>query len=73
MSISRYISEWVNYNPGKAAGAFGGFVLGILILVFGIAKTLLIILFVILGIIIGKMADDRVSVFDEFRNIFRKK
>lgn len=73
MSISRYISEWINYNPGKAVGAFGGFVLGILILVFGIAKTLLIVLFVILGIVIGKMVDDRVSVFDEFRNIFRRK
>ncbi len=73
MSISRYISEWVNYNPGKAVGAIGGFVLGILILVFGIAKTLLIVLFVILGIVIGKMVDDRVSVFDEFRNIFRRK
>ncbi len=73
MSISRYILEWVSYNPGKAAGAFAGFLLGILTLTFGIAKTILIVLFVLLGFIIGKMVDDRVSVFDEIRNLFRRK
>ena len=73
MSILSYISEWVNYNPGKAAGAVAGFILGILILAFGIAKTLLIVLLVFFGFIIGKMIDDKVSVFDEIRNIFRRK
>jgi len=73
MSISRYILEWANYNPGKAAGALAGLVLGLLTLTFGIAKTILIVLFVLLGFIIGKMVDDRVSVFDEIRNLFRRK
>lgn len=73
MGISRYILEWVNYNPGKAVGAVAGFILGILIIAFGIAKTILIVLLVLLGFTIGKMIDERVSVFDGFRNIFRKK
>jgi uncharacterized membrane protein len=73
MSISRYISEWVNYNPGKAVGAAAGFILGLLILIMGIAKTILIVLFILLGYTIGRMVDERVSVFDEFRNIFKRK
>lgn len=72
MSLSRYLLEFVNDNPGKSVGAVSGFLLGILILTFGILKTLVVILFVILGIIIGKMADDRISIFDEIRRIFRR-
>ncbi len=72
MSLSRYLLEFVNDNPGKSVGAVAGFLLGILILTFGILKTIVVILFVILGIIIGKMADDRISIFDEIRRIFRR-
>lgn len=72
MSLSRYLLEFVNDNPGKSVGAVAGFLLGILILTFGILKTIVVILFVILGIIIGKMADDRISIFHEIRRIFRR-
>ncbi|HOP28999.1 MAG TPA: DUF2273 domain-containing protein [Spirochaetota bacterium] len=72
MSLSRYLLEFVNDNPGKSVGAIAGFLLGILILAFGVLKTIVVILFVVLGIIIGKMADDRISIIDEIRKIFRR-
>ena len=62
--------DFVNDNPGKSVGAVAGFLLGILILTFGVLKTIVVILFVFLGIIIGKMADDRLSIIDEIRRIF---
>jgi uncharacterized membrane protein len=72
MSLSRYLLEFVNDNPGKSVGAAAGFLLGILILTFGVLKTFVVILFVILGIMIGKMVDDRISIIDEIRRIFRR-
>lgn len=72
MSLSRYLLEFVNDNPGKSVGAIAGFLLGILILAFGVLKTIVVILFVVLGIIIGKMADDRISIIDEIRKLFRR-
>jgi len=72
MSFTRYLFEYVNENPGKSVGAISGFLLGILILTFGVLKTIVVILFIILGIIIGKMADDRISIVDEIRRIFRR-
>lgn len=72
MSLSRYLLEFVNDNPGKSVGAVAGFLLGILILTFGVLKTIVVILFIVLGIIIGKMVDDRISIFDEIRRIFRR-
>lgn len=65
--------EFANDNPGKTVGAVAGFILGILILTFGVLKTFVVLLFIILGIIIGKMADDRISLVDEIRRIFRRR
>ena len=73
MSLSRYLLEFANENPGKTVGAVTGFILGILILTFGFLKTIVVILFIILGIIIGKMVDDRISIVDEIRRIFRRR
>ncbi len=73
MNFTRYITEWINLNPGKAVGIIVGLALGLLILTFGFIKTLIIILFMLLGFIIGKMVDERISVVEEFKNIFRRK
>ena len=72
MSLSRYLLEFANENPGKAVGAVIGLILGILVLTFGVAKTFVILLFILLGFIIGKMVDDKVSVIDEIRRIFSR-
>lgn len=73
MSLTRYIYDLVNENPGKTVGAFSGLVLGILILTFGFWKTIVIILFVILGILVGKMIDDGDSFIDGIKNLFRRR
>ena len=72
MSFSRYLLEFANENPGKAVGAVAGLILGIAVLAFGFAKTLVIILFIFLGYVIGKMVDDKVSLIDAIKRIFRR-
>ncbi|HPS58100.1 MAG TPA: DUF2273 domain-containing protein [Spirochaetota bacterium] len=73
MSLTRYISDFVNENPGKSVGAFSGLILGVLILTFGFWRTVVIILFIILGFIIGKMIDDGDSGIEAIKNIFRRR
>lgn len=59
-------------NPGKALGAMAGFMLGILLFTFGILKTLVIILLVSAGFLLGKARDENVSIVDELTGIFKK-
>ena len=73
MSLTRYISDFVNENPGKSVGAVSGLILGVLILAFGFWRTVVIILFIILGFIIGKMFDDGDSAIEAIKNIFRRR
>ncbi len=73
MDFIQFIKNWINTNPGKAAGALIGFIGGILILSLGVAKTILILLFVAVGFIIGKMKDENVSFIDEIKGIFKRK
>lgn len=73
MEFFKFISDWINNNPGKATGAFLGLLIGILIFTLGILKTLFIFLLVMTGFIIGKMKDDNISIFSTIRNIFRGK
>ncbi len=73
MSLTRYISDFVNENPGKTVGAASGLVLGVLILTFGFWKTVVIILFIILGFIIGKMIDDGDAAIGAIKNFFRRR
>lgn len=73
MEFSRLISDLFSENPGKTVGAITGFILGILILVFGFLKILVIIIFMLLGIIVGKMVDDRASVIDAITGFFRRR
>jgi uncharacterized membrane protein len=37
----------------------------------GIVKTLLIVLFVLIGYLLGKSRDDNVSILDELNDLFR--
>lgn len=73
MSFFNYLGDWINNNPGKALGAFLGFVLGILIFTIGFIKTLLIVLLVAVGYIIGKTRDDGVSLVDSVKGLFRRR
>lgn len=71
MSFLGSAGEWIGQNPGKAAGAFAGFLFGVLLFTIGIVKTLLTVLFVFIGYIIGKSRDDNVSILDELNDLFR--
>ncbi|HSV98406.1 MAG TPA: DUF2273 domain-containing protein [Spirochaetota bacterium] len=73
MSFLGAAGEWIGRNPGKAAGAFAGFLFGVLLFTIGIIKTLLIVLFVLIGYIIGKSRDDNVSILDELNDLFRRR
>lgn len=72
MPFSRYIKDWVNNNPGKAFGALIGIIISILFLTFGI-KTIIIILFALLGLIIGKLLDDDATIFIRLKDIFKRR
>jgi uncharacterized membrane protein len=72
MDVFTFIKEWINNNPGKATGAILGFVTGILLLTFGVVQTLLIILLVIIGIILGKFRDDKISIINQVKSLFKR-
>jgi len=73
MELHEKIRELIAENPGKALGALVGFIFGILVLVFGILKVFVITVFIIIGILVGKMVDDKSSVIENIMNIFRRK
>jgi uncharacterized membrane protein len=67
MKIMEYIQGLMQNHPGKSLGALIGFVAGILFLTLGIKRTILIILFVLLGILIGNLIDSRVRITWPFK------
>ena len=73
MNFFKFISDWINDNPGKAVGAFLGFLFGIFILTLGFLKTFIIILLVIVGLLIGKLKDDNLSIGELFSNPFKRR
>lgn len=56
-------------NFGKTLGIVLGFILAVLLIFFGILKTLFILAFIILGFIIGKWFDEGVNVKKFFKDI----
>lgn len=67
-----YVLDWINSNPGKAAGAFLGFFLGLLIITFGTIKTIFVAILILIGVIVGKLKDDKVPVLDQIKSIFKR-
>ncbi len=56
-------------NFGKTLGIVLGFILAVLLIFFGILKTLFILAFIVLGFIIGKWFDEGVNVKKFFKDI----
>ncbi|MBP7602497.1 MAG: DUF2273 domain-containing protein [Spirochaetes bacterium] len=73
MSFLGSAGEWISRNPGRAAGAFAGFLFGVLLFTIGVLKTILILIFVLIGYIIGKSRDDNLSIVEEINELFRGK
>lgn len=72
MEFFDYIGQWIKENPGKTVGAVVGFIVGILLFTLGWWKTLIIIVLVFIGFVIGKSRDDNVSIIDQITSLFRR-
>lgn len=72
MNFFSFIADWVKENPGKTLGGLAGFILGILLVTFEIWKTLLIVLLIFIGYLIGKSRDEDMSIIDQIRGLFRR-
>lgn len=73
MRFLTIIADWANDHPGQAIGAFVGFLTGLLILVFGLAKTLLVAVLVFFGFLAGSLLDNNIAVMDKLKGIFKSK
>ncbi|MCL2335991.1 MAG: DUF2273 domain-containing protein [Firmicutes bacterium] len=58
-----FFMEWLTLHRGKIIGAAIGLLLGLAVILFGFFKTLLVVVFVVLGFGAGKQLDDRVDLW----------
>ncbi len=70
MDFLSYVKDLINGNPGKTIGSCLGLIVGILIFTLGIVKTILVVVLVFIGFIIGKSRDEDISVIDAFIRFF---
>lgn len=64
LKITRFFLWALEEHPGKLMGTAAGFILGLLIVVLGFWKALVLSLFVLLGLLLGKRHDDHKKLFD---------
>jgi len=62
---NRLLLEWIVDNRGKIIGALIGLGISLSVILWGILKTLLIIIFVFIGYYGGKQLDDQVDIKDK--------
>lgn len=70
--IVAYVLDKVARHPGKVIGSILGFVIGWMIVSFGILKTLFIVFCLIVGYYVGTRFDSNISQSD-FDNPFRRR
>ena len=70
MNFFTNIVNWANEHPGQAIGAFLGFLIGLLILMFGLLKTCLVVILALIGFFIGKIKDEGLG--GGFKDIFKR-
>jgi uncharacterized membrane protein len=73
MEFFNYLGGLINENPGKTLGSLVGLVLGILMFTIGFVKTLLIVLLVFVGFLVGKSRDDDVSLPEALMSLFTRR
>lgn len=73
MEFFNYLGGLINDNPGKTLGSVMGLVVGILVFTIGFVKTLLIVLLIFVGFLIGKSRDDGVSLPEALVSLFSRK
>ena len=70
LKISSFFLWALDEHPGKLMGTAGGFVLGLLVVVLGFWKALVLLLFVLIGMLLGKRHDDHKKLFDWIDRFF---
>ena len=60
--ITRFLVWAIDNHPGKLIGTSIGSVLGLLMVTLGFWRTLVLVLFTILGFVLGKRQDDDNSI-----------
>jgi uncharacterized membrane protein len=70
MNFLETITQWMNENPGKAAGSIAGIVFGFLIIAFGPLKAFFVVILAAIGYMAGKLRDDNVSIAEQLRRLF---
>jgi uncharacterized membrane protein len=63
---------WINRNKGKFLGLLFGFIIGLLVLLIGILKTLVILVFALIGLYLGHLLDGGASLQEIIKRLFRK-
>lgn len=69
----KFIMHLLEYHRGKAIGILVGLVAGILMVVYGFWKTLLIILCVLVGYSIGRSLDENGGFDDWIQRVFKNR
>jgi uncharacterized membrane protein len=67
----RYVKEWINNNPGTAVGILIGLILGIMLFTLGIFKTILLLIFMLIGYWFGRNKDKNSTILEQITKIFR--
>ncbi len=65
------VKDWINENPGTTAGIIIGLILGIFLFTLGIIKTLLLIIFMLIGYWFGRRKDEDGTIVDQVTKIFK--
>ncbi len=63
--------DFLSQHLGKILGVILGLLLGWMIIEYGFFKTLLVIIFVAVGFLVGKKADDNEDVLSAIRRFFK--
>jgi uncharacterized membrane protein len=72
MNNNQDLMFWINRNKGKFLGLLFGFIIGLLVLLIGILKTLVILVFALIGLYLGHLLDGGASLQEIIKKLFRK-
>jgi uncharacterized membrane protein len=70
LKISGFFIWALDEHPGKLIGTALGFLFGLLVVILGFWKTLVLCLFILIGLLLGKRHDDHKKVFDWINRFF---
>jgi len=68
--LSSFCLQLLERHPGKFFGAVSGFVLGLIFVLLGFWRTLVILLFILVGFFLGKSRDENRNFAEMLQNLF---